>query len=110
MSTLVNVSPSVERPAMAVRDSWLDRASFHRGMQYGGSGPGRATLDSWFRKAEHKGNKRVVESMQTSPARSERLAALRAEVRAIESAGSARSEAFLPFGIEAIDRRLAGGG
>ena len=48
--------------------------------------------------------------MQTSPARTQRLAALRAEVRAIECAGSARSEAFMPFGIEGIDRRLAGGG
>jgi len=48
--------------------------------------------------------------MQTSPARIQRLAALRAEVRAIECSGSARFEAFLPFGIEAIDRRLAGGG
>jgi protein ImuA len=48
--------------------------------------------------------------MQTNPARIQRLAALRAEVRAIECAGSARSEAFLPFGVEAIDRRLAGGG
>ena len=48
--------------------------------------------------------------MQTDPARSERLAALRAEVRAIECARSLCSETFLPFGIEAIDRRLAGGG
>lgn len=48
--------------------------------------------------------------MQINPARSERLAALRAEVRAIECAGSARSQAFLPFGIEEMDRRLAGGG
>ena len=48
--------------------------------------------------------------MQTSPARFERLAALRAEVRAILCSGSERSEALLPFGIEAIDRRLAGGG
>lgn len=48
--------------------------------------------------------------MQINPARSERLAALRAEVRAIECAGSPHPEAFLPFGIEEIDRRLAGGG
>ena len=43
--------------------------------------------------------------------RSERLAALRAEVRAIESAGAAAgARACLPFGIDAIDARLAGGG
>jgi protein ImuA len=50
--------------------------------------------------------------MQTNPARSERLAALRVEVRAIESAGAAGAGALdaLPFGVEAIDRRLAGGG
>jgi protein ImuA len=47
--------------------------------------------------------------MQINPARAERLAALRAEVRAIESVGAAGGE-ILPFGIDAIDRRLAGGG
>jgi protein ImuA len=45
-----------------------------------------------------------------SPNRTERLAALRAEVRAIESAGVATTRDCLPFGVEAIDRRLAGGG
>ena len=45
-----------------------------------------------------------------SPLRSERLAALRAEVRAIESAGSGGLRECLPFGMEAIDARLAGGG
>ena len=45
-----------------------------------------------------------------SPSRSERLAALRAEVRAIESTGSDRPRDCLPFGVEAMDRRLAGGG
>ncbi|QAY77307.1 ImuA family protein [Sphingosinicella sp. BN140058] len=44
------------------------------------------------------------------PARSERLEALRAEVRAIESAGIAGDRECLPFGIESIDARLAGGG
>jgi protein ImuA len=40
-----------------------------------------------------------------------RLAALRDEVRAIESAGPARAgRPCLPFGIEAVDGRLAGGG
>ncbi len=39
-----------------------------------------------------------------------RLEQLRAEVRAIESAGAARPHGVLPFGIEEIDRRLAGGG
>jgi protein ImuA len=45
-----------------------------------------------------------------SPARHERLAALRAEVRAIESAGAPTARPCLPFGLESIDRRLAGGG
>ncbi|HEX8400384.1 MAG TPA: protein ImuA [Allosphingosinicella sp.] len=42
--------------------------------------------------------------------RSERLAALRAQVRAIESAGVGPARDCLPFGVDAIDRRLAGGG
>jgi protein ImuA len=46
----------------------------------------------------------------SSSPRSERLAALRAEVRAIESAGGERARDCLPFGIESIDARLAGGG
>jgi protein ImuA len=45
-----------------------------------------------------------------SPARSDRLAALRAEVRAIESPAAAGARPCLPFGIESIDARLAGGG
>jgi protein ImuA len=45
-----------------------------------------------------------------SPSRSERLAALKAEVRAIESAGAASARDCLPFGVDEIDRRLAGGG
>ena len=45
-----------------------------------------------------------------SPIRSDRLAALRAEVRAIESAGISSACEYLPFGIESIDARLAGGG
>ncbi|HEV2748454.1 MAG TPA: protein ImuA [Allosphingosinicella sp.] len=45
-----------------------------------------------------------------SPSRAERLAALRAEVRAIESAGAKAGRECLPFGLEAIDRRLEGGG
>jgi protein ImuA len=45
-----------------------------------------------------------------SPLRNERLAALRAEVQAIESAGAKGARACLPFGIEAIDKKLAGGG
>jgi len=44
-----------------------------------------------------------------TPARAERLAALRAEVRALESAGAEQRE-YLPFGVDAIDGRLAGGG
>jgi len=45
-----------------------------------------------------------------SSVRSERLDALRAEVRAIESAGARKGADCLPFGIESIDARLAGGG
>src|SRR3954447_26333016 len=49
--------------------------------------------------------------MNPNPAFHQRLAALRAEVRAIESAGRGASGAeCLAFGIEAIDSRLAGGG
>ena len=47
--------------------------------------------------------------MLLNPARAERLAALRAEVRALESAGAEQREC-LPFGLEALDARLAGGG
>src|SRR3954471_8485690 len=42
-------------------------------------------------------------------ARDSRLGALRAEGRALESSGAARGE-ILPFGIHAVDSRLAGGG
>jgi protein ImuA len=48
--------------------------------------------------------------MLSNPASSHRLAALRAEVRALESSGAARSGEILPFGIDAVDSRLAGGG
>ncbi|HEX8668536.1 MAG TPA: protein ImuA [Allosphingosinicella sp.] len=48
--------------------------------------------------------------MSSNPGRIERLAALRAEVRAIESAGAREGRPCLPFGIESIDRRLAAGG
>ena len=48
--------------------------------------------------------------MQINPARAERLVALRAEVRGIESARAAGGGGRLAFEIEAIDRRLAGGG
>lgn len=41
---------------------------------------------------------------------SDRLAALRAEVRALESSGAARGGAVLPFGIDTLDAQLAGGG
>src|SRR5690349_15869089 len=46
--------------------------------------------------------------MPPSSARTERLAALRAEVRALESA-SGEGREYLPFGIESLDSRLAGG-
>src|SRR5262245_53314874 len=39
-----------------------------------------------------------------------RLAALRDEVRAIERAGRPAGRFCLPFGLDAVDRRLAGGG
>ena len=45
-----------------------------------------------------------------SPFRTERLAALREEVRAIESAGASGARPGLPFGVEPMDERLAGGG
>jgi protein ImuA len=48
--------------------------------------------------------------MQPASACSDRLAALRAEVRALESSGAARRGAVLPFGIGEVDDRLAGGG
>src|SRR5688500_6765271 len=44
-----------------------------------------------------------------APGRIERIAALRAAVRAIEHA-EGRQEGTLPFGLAAIDRRLEGGG
>ncbi|MGZ8285269.1 MAG: ImuA family protein [Allosphingosinicella sp.] len=47
--------------------------------------------------------------MPPSPARAERLAALRAEVRALESAAS-EPLLCLPFEIDAVDSRLAAGG
>ncbi|HEX8126426.1 MAG TPA: protein ImuA [Allosphingosinicella sp.] len=47
--------------------------------------------------------------MPSSPARVERLAALRAEVRALESTGPEQRE-YLPFEVDSIDSRLAGGG
>jgi protein ImuA len=48
--------------------------------------------------------------MNPSLARTERLAALRAEVRAIESAAGRGEGECLPFGLKSIDDRLAGGG
>jgi protein ImuA len=48
--------------------------------------------------------------MNAQPAFAERLVALRAEVRAIESAGRKDGGGCLPFGIGFLDARLAGGG
>jgi protein ImuA len=48
--------------------------------------------------------------MPAQIARAERLAALRAEVRALESAVGAEERQCLPFGLPSIDSRLAGGG
>ncbi len=47
---------------------------------------------------------------QLSLSRSHRLAALRAEVHAIEAAGRPPDAPSLPFGVEEMDRRIAGGG
>ena len=48
--------------------------------------------------------------MHVSSSRDARLAALREEVRTIESAGRAAGRAVLPFGLDGVDSRLAGGG
>ncbi|HYN46568.1 MAG TPA: protein ImuA [Allosphingosinicella sp.] len=49
--------------------------------------------------------------MQASPSYATRLEALRAEISAIERSGPVRAgRPFLPFGIEAVDSRLAAGG
>jgi protein ImuA len=48
--------------------------------------------------------------MPLTLARSQRLDRLRAEVRAIEGAGADGERPCLPFGVEALDHRLAGGG
>lgn len=49
--------------------------------------------------------------MSLATTRADRLSALRAQVHAIEAAGAAdNGGGALPFGIEAIDRQLAGGG
>jgi protein ImuA len=48
--------------------------------------------------------------MNPEPARIERLASLRAAVRAIESPVGRGDGAVLPFGIDAVDGRLADGG
>jgi protein ImuA len=48
--------------------------------------------------------------MYRNLARAERLAALRAEVRALESAAAGEGRECLPFGIDALDSRLAAGG
>lgn len=48
--------------------------------------------------------------MALPSAPSQRLAALRAEVRAIEQGGRAGARPCLPLGLGAIDARLAGGG
>ena len=48
--------------------------------------------------------------MHATSSRDARLAALREEVRTIESAGRAAGRLALPFGLDPVDRRLAGGG
>ena len=48
--------------------------------------------------------------MSPNPARAERLAALRAAVSALESAQTRERREHLPFGLDPIDSRLAGGG
>lgn len=48
--------------------------------------------------------------MQIRPSEDPRLAALRAEISAIEQAGRPARRGVLPFGIDEVDARLAGGG
>jgi protein ImuA len=48
--------------------------------------------------------------MPFMPSRDARLAALREQVRDIESAGRVAGRSMLPFGLEPVDARLAGGG
>ena len=48
--------------------------------------------------------------MHVTSLRDARLVALREEVRRVESAGRAAGSDVLPFEIDAVDRRLAGGG
>lgn len=48
--------------------------------------------------------------MSASPLSDPRLAQLRAQVRAIENAGRGAGRPSLPFGLEAVDSRLAEGG
>ena len=48
--------------------------------------------------------------MQATSPRDARLAALREQVRTIESAGRAAGRPVLPFGLAPVDARLAGGG
>ena len=48
--------------------------------------------------------------MSINPARLERIDRLRAELRAIEGSGAEGERPCLEFGVEPIDRRLAGGG
>jgi protein ImuA len=48
--------------------------------------------------------------MKSESARTERLASLRAAVRALESPAGRGAGAVLPFGIDAVDRRLTEGG
>jgi protein ImuA len=48
--------------------------------------------------------------MHATSLRDARLAALREEVRMIESSGRAAGRSVLPFGLDPVDRRLAGGG
>src|SRR5215213_9249589 len=59
---------------------------------------------------EHKANRRVRVAMPVPCPRQVRLAALREQVRHIESAGRAAGGLVLPFGLDAVDSRLAGGG
>ena len=48
--------------------------------------------------------------MHAMSSRDARLAALRDQVRTIESAGRAAGRLYLPFGLDPVDARLAGGG
>src|SRR5688500_9808810 len=61
-------------------------------------------------QAEHKANRRVRAAMPVPGPREACLAALREQVRHIESAGCAAGGRVVPLALDAAEARLAGGG